>query len=114
MTIEKQNRQVFCVQYIRQGKTNQWKARTTEEQGVKAIDTEGVMALVTTQWENKIEAKDDRPKIYATVERDPRYFDMSSELEEAQIAMLGKANQMADQDFLKRHPDAKIEHSEKI
>lgn len=112
MTIEKQSHQVFRVQYIREGETNQWKARTTEEQGLKAIDTEGVMGLATARWEGQTEAEENHATINVSVERDPRYFDMSPESEEARIAMLEKTNQIADQKFLKRHPDAKIEHSE--
>lgn len=113
MTIEKQSHQVFSVEYIRQEKTNQWKAKITEEQKLKAIAIEKVMGLATTQWEGQIEADENYAKIFVSVERDPRYFDMSPELEEAQIAMLEKANQIADKEFLKRHPDANIKHSEK-
>jgi len=111
MAIEKQSRQVFRVEYIRQREKNQWKARTTEEQGLKAIDTEDVMVSVA-RFEGQTEAEEDHLTIHVFVERDPRYFDMSPELEEARIAMLEKANQRADQKFLKRHPNAKIKHPE--
>jgi hypothetical protein len=113
MTIEKQNHQVFCVEYIRQGITNQWKVKTNDEQGVKAIDTEKVMALGTARWGRETVADENHATIFVSVKRDPRYFDMSPELREAQIAMMEKANQIADKEFLQRHPDAKIKHSEK-
>ena len=112
MAIEKQSYQVFRVEYIRQRKANQWKVKTTEEIGLKAIDTEAVMGLATPKREGETEAEEKYAIVYVSVKRDPRYFDTSPELEEAQIAMLEKANQMADQIFLKRHPDAKIERSE--
>lgn len=112
MTIEKQDHLVFSVEYIRQGKTNQWKVKTKEETKLKAKDTEGVMGLATTQGEEKTKADENHAKIYVSVKRDPRYFDMSPEFEEAQIAMMEKTNQIADEEFLKRHPDAKIVHSE--
>ena len=43
MEIEKQSYQVFRVEYIRQREENQWKVKTTEEIGRKAIDAETVM-----------------------------------------------------------------------
>jgi hypothetical protein len=89
---------------------NQWKAKTTEEVGLKAIDTEAVMGLATPQREGETEAEEKYAIVHVSVKRDPRYFDTSPELEEALRAMLEKANQMADQSFLKRHPEAKIEH----
>lgn len=113
MTIEKQSHQVFSVEYIRQGKTNQWKVKTNEEQKLKAIAIEKVMGLATTQLEEQTKADENHATIFVSVKRDPRYFDMSPEFEEAQMAMLEKANQIADKEFLKRHPDAKIVHSEK-
>ena len=110
MAIEKQSYQVFRVEYIRQRKENQWKVKTTEEIGRKAIDTEAVMELATPRREGETAAEEKHAVVYVSVKRDPRYFDMSPEEQEAQIAMLEKANQIADQEFLKRHPDAKIEH----
>ena len=112
MAIEKQSYVVFRVEYIRQRKANQWKAKTTEEVGLKAIDSEAVMGLAAPQREGETEAEEKYAIVHVSVKRDPRYFDMSPQEQEAQIAMLEKANQIADQEFLKRHPDAKIEHSD--
>lgn len=112
MAIEKQSYVVFRVEYIRQRKANQWKAKTTEEVGLKASDTETVMGLATAQREGETEAEEKYAIVHVSVKRDPRYFDRSPEEQEAQVAMLEKAKQMADQEFLKRHPDAKIERSE--
>ena len=112
MAIEKQNYVVFRVEYIRQREANQWKAKTTEEVGLQASDTETVMGLATAQREGETAAEEKYAIVHVSVKRDPRYFDRSRELEEALMAMLGKANQMADQNFLKRHPDAKIERTE--
>jgi hypothetical protein len=111
MAIEKQSYEVFRVEYIRQRKANQWKAKTTEEPGRKAIDTEAVMAFATPQREGETEAEEKYAIVYVSVKRDPRYFPMSPEEAEALRAMLKEANQMADQEFMKRHPDAKIERS---
>jgi hypothetical protein len=102
MTIEKQDHQVFRVEYIRQGTTNQWKEKLNKEPELKAIGTEKVMGLATTQWGGQTKADENHATIFVSVERDPRYFDMSPELEEAQIAMMEKANQIADREFLKR------------
>ena len=112
MAIEKQSYVVFRVEYIRQREANQWKAKTTEEVGLKGIDTEAVMGLAAPQREGETEAEEKYAIVYVSVKRDPRYFDRSRELDESLIAMLEKANQMADQNFLKRHPDAMIERSE--
>jgi hypothetical protein len=112
MEIEKQSYQVFRVEYIRQREENQWKAKSTEEIGRKAIDAEAVMELATSQRKGETVAEEKYAIVYVSVKRDPRYFDMSPEEQEAQIAMLEKANQIADQEFLKRHPDANIEHSD--
>jgi hypothetical protein len=112
MAIEKQSYVVFRVEYIRQREANQWKAKTTEEVGLKAIDTEAVMWLAAPQREGETEAEEKYAIVHVSVKRDPRYFDMSPEEQEARIAMLEKANQLADQKFLERHPDSKIERSE--
>jgi hypothetical protein len=85
-------------------------SKKTEDVGLKAIDTEAVIELATPQREGETEAEEKYAIVYVSVKRDPRYFDMSPEEQEAQIAMLEKANQIADQEFLKRHSDAKIEH----
>lgn len=110
MAIEKQSYQVFRVEYIRQRIGNRWKVKTTEEVGLKAIDAEAVMELATPQREGEPEAEEKYAVVYVSVKRDPRYIEMSPELEEVRIAMLEKANQMADEEFLKRHPDASLEH----
>ena len=112
METEKQSYQVFRVEYIRQREENQWKVKTTEEIGRKAIDAEAVMELATSQRKGETVAEEKYAIVYVSVKRDPRYFDMSPEEQEAQIAMLEKANQIADQEFLKRHSDAKIKHSD--
>lgn len=109
MAIEKIS---YIVRYIRQGKTNQWKAKTTIEQGIKTNITEGANGSFTVQWKEQTKEDQKSEEILVIIERDPRYFDMSLELEEAQIAMLEKANQIADKEFLKRHPGSKIEHTE--
>lgn len=113
MTIEKQDHQVFRVEYIRQGTTNQWKAKLNKEPELKAIGTDKVMGLATARWGEQTKADENHATIFVSVKRDPKDFDMSPELEEARIAMTEKVNQLADKDFLKRHPDAKIVHSEK-
>jgi hypothetical protein len=100
--------------YIREGKTNQWKAKTTIAQGIKTSISEGAHGLFTSQWGEQAKKEDQkREEILVPVKRDPRYFDMSPELEKAQIAMMEEANQIADKEFLKRYPDAKIKHSER-
>jgi hypothetical protein len=110
MAIEKVSYEVFRVEYIRQRGVNQWKAKTTEEIGLKAIDTEAVMGLATPHREGETETEEKYAIVHVSVKCDPRYFGMSPELEEGRIAMLEKANHIADQKFLKRHPYAKIEH----
>jgi hypothetical protein len=109
MTIEKI---IFIVRYIRQGKTDQWKAKTTIEQGIKTHISEKAHGSFVAQWGEQKRGDQNSEEIFVPIERDPRDFDMSPELEEAQIAMLEKANQIANKEFLKRHPDANIKHSE--
>jgi len=97
MAIEKIS---YIVRYIRQGKTNQWKAKTPIEQGIKTNITEVAHGSFTAQWKEQTKEDQKSEEIFVLVERD------------AQIAMLEKANQIADKEFLKRHPGSKIEHRE--
>jgi hypothetical protein len=110
MTTKEKNR-VFKVQYIRQGKMNQWKART-EDQGQETNKGEGVMGSFTARWKEQTEANENHATLSISIQTDPRYFEMSPEFEEARRTMLEKVNRTADQEFLKRHPDAHIDHGE--
>jgi hypothetical protein len=107
---EQQNHLVFTVKYHRQRATNQWKATTNEEPAIETLDVEGVLGLAIGQWQARPEADEDDATIYLSVKFDPRFFDLSPELQEGRIAMTEKANQIADQEFLKRYPSAKVEH----
>lgn len=111
MTIENRKYQEFCVQYIRQGKTNQWKAKTSKLKGIGILQSDGSKGLNTALWGNQSTDDEIHETIPVAVEHDPRDFDLSPELEEAQITMIEKANQKADKIFLERHPDARIEDS---
>ncbi len=101
---------VFEVKYIRQRGTNGWKARTTEAPAMKALKAERFMGFSTSQWEGQTKADENHIAVCVSIERDPRFFDLSPELEEARIAMTEKANRIADRELRKRHPDAEIEH----
>ena len=109
---EEQSHLVFSVKYHRQGRTNQWKATANEEPGIQALNFKGFIELATAQWDEQTEADENHARIYVAIERDPRFFDLSPELEEARMALLEKASQIADEEFLNRHPDAEIEHGE--
>jgi hypothetical protein len=74
------------------------------------LKAEGIMQLATAQPEGQTAADDIHATILVSIERDPRFFDLSCELEEARIAMTEKANRIADGKFRERHPDAEIEH----
>ncbi len=100
---------VFEVEYIRQRGTNRWKAKTSEKPGMPALKSEGFMGLATAQWEGQTKADENHATIHVSIKRDPRYFDLSPELEEGRIAMAEKANGIADRELRKRHPDAEIE-----
>jgi hypothetical protein len=107
---EERSHVVFRVKYHRQRGTNQWKATTNEEPGIQALNVESVMEFADGQWEGQTEADEKQARIHVSIERDPRFFDLSPELEKARMAMTEKANQMADRELLKRHPGAEIEH----
>lgn len=100
---------VFEVEYIRQRGTNSWKAKTNEVPGMQALKAEGIVPWIA-HWEGQTAADENHATIHVSIERDPRFFDLSRELEEARIAMTEKANRIADRELTKRHPDAEIEH----
>jgi len=111
MTIEKIS---YIIRYIRQGETNQWKAKATTEEGIKTNISERAHSSFTAQFQDQTKEDQISQSIYVTIKRDPRYFDMSRELEEALITMREEAYQMADKIFLKKHPDAIIEYYREI
>lgn len=110
MPDEWQGYQAFTVKYHRQGRTNQWKARTTEAQDGEAFKTEGVKSSSIGGWVGQREEDLNHASIFVSVKLDPGLFDMSPEREEALIAMSAKAREIADQEFLRNHPDAEIVH----
>jgi hypothetical protein len=103
---------VFAVQYTRQIGTNRWKAETNEKPGMTALNAEGIMSFVTAGWGEQREVDTNHATILVSIERDLRFFPLSPELEEGRIAMTEKANQVADRELTKRHPDAEIERGE--
>ena len=111
MESDGQNYQGFQVKYYRRRQSSQWEAKTILEQGPSNFKSEGVKGgSGPSLCEGQTEADVTHDFILVSVQRDPRFFDLSPELEEARIAMTEKANEMADAKFLERHPGAEIEH----
>jgi hypothetical protein len=108
MSNESQDRVVYSVTYSRQPGSNQWSPTITEEPGMTAMYKEGGMGTWVTFWEGRTTADEVRARTYVSVERDPRFYELSPELGEARTAMVDKVTQIADAEFLQRYPGAEI------
>lgn len=103
-----QDRVIYSVTYSRQPGSNQWKATITEEPGMTAMYKQGGMGTWVTFWDGQTTTEGVRARTYVSIERDPRFYDLSPKLEEARLAMIHRANEIADREFLDRCPKAEI------
>jgi hypothetical protein len=102
----------YDVRYIRQGKTNAWRATTNKNGLLKGVKAAGAIRYSTAAWEG--EQRDDA--MYATVdvllEVDPRFGDAEFHVDPSIWADMAKrAIALADEMFLSRHPRARVEHA---
>ncbi len=105
-------RMSYDVRYIRNGKTNLWKAVTKKNGLLKGVKSKGAVGYSTAAWEG--EQQDDQ--MYATVnvllEVDPRFGDLAFHVDpNVWHEMAESARSLADEMFLSRHPRARVEHA---
>jgi len=103
-----QDRVVYSVTYARSPSSYEWEATITEEPGMSAMYKQGGMGTWVTFWEGQPAADEDRARVYVSVERDQRFFDLSPQREEARAAMMNRANEIADREFSERYPNGQI------
>lgn len=103
-----QDRVIYSVTYSRQPGSNRWKATITEEPGMTAMYTQGGMGTWVTFWDGQTNTDEVCARTYVSIERDPRFYDLSPGPEEARAAMIHRANEIADREFRERYPEAEI------
>ena len=105
-------RQSYEVRYIRQGKTNNWRATTSKEDLLRGVKAEGAVGYSTAFWEG--EQEDDQKSATVTVflEIDPRFGDSEFPVApDVWHKLAERAGALADEMFLSRHPRARVEHA---
>jgi hypothetical protein len=105
-------RQSYEVRYIRQGKTNIWRATTRKNEVLRGVKAEGAVGYSTAFREG--EREDDQ--MFATVtvllEVDPRFGDSGFHVDPTVwTEMAERAESLAEEMFLSRHPRARVEHA---
>jgi len=105
-------RQSYEVRYIRQGKTNIWRATTRKSDLLRGVKAEGAVGYSTAFREG--EREDDQMFAAVTVllEVDPRFGDSGFQVDpNVWREMAERAGALADEMFLSRHPRARVEHA---
>ncbi|MFI5456787.1 MAG: hypothetical protein ACHRXM_15175 [Isosphaerales bacterium] len=105
-------RQSYEVRYIRQGKTNIWRATTRKSDLLRGVKAEGAVGYSTALREG--EREDDQ--MFATVtvllEVDPQFGDAGFQVDpQVWREMAESAGALADEMFRSRHPRARVEHA---
>jgi hypothetical protein len=102
------------VTYYREGKTNNWRAKTDLEGLLRGARVKGVIAWSTALREG--EALEDAFFAIVTVflEVDPRFDEQDLEHPGVRQAMAEQARAMADEEFRLRFPEAIIEHNREM
>ncbi len=101
----------LTISYVRDGETNQWRARTKVEEICRGINAEGAVGYSTALWEGEEQASIKHASVAVLLEIDPKNEASITHGDAELLRMLIKqANTMAD-DMLKRHhPDAIVFH----
>jgi hypothetical protein len=105
----------YDVRYIRQGKTNVWRAVTKKNGLLKGVKTAGAVGYLTASYEG--EQADDA--MFATVnvllDVDPRFGEPEFHADPNVWRKLAeRAEVLADEMFLSRHPRARVEHAASV
>ena len=104
----------YAVKYVRLGDGNDWDASTRRERLLRGVKAKGAVAYTTAFFEG--EQSDDRRSaaVQVLLEVDPRFDEVvfnNSPPEQQKLAT--RAQTLADEMFLSRHPRAKIKHTER-
>ena len=101
-------RQEFAVRYIREGKTNHWKARLEIGRVLEGVCVSGAVGTTSAIWD--LEPPGDKLVEIVTVhlEHDPRFLDVRAD-PVIWPSMVEDAQKQADRWFLYKNPKAVIE-----
>ncbi len=97
------SRRAYRVTYIRQQKSNTWKAKVTRGRIHKGLRVRGAVAYRPGQWEG--ETREDEKRAIVSVFLEPHE-------DESEQERLAEVRRLADQMFTRRHPGAVILHEE--
>lgn len=102
------------VTYYREGKTNNWRAKTNLEGLLRGVRVKGAIAWSTALHQG--EAPEDAIFAIVTVflEVDPHFDEQDLEHPGVRQAMAEQARAMADEEFRSRFPEAIIEHDREM
>ena len=95
-------RQGFEVKYLREGKTNRWKAAMVRGEGFRGVKAKGAVAYSTARWEGETDADENHAIVFVLIEVDPRLLEARTEIDPA----LERA--IADEVARPRRPDVQV------
>ena len=104
-------RQSFMVSYYRQGDTDIWHTKSKAGELYRGIKTKGAVGYSTTRWEGEKEGDEKHASVSVLLEVTPdpdsQIVFMHPALEQVWAR---QAEEMADEMFRERHPNAQVEH----
>jgi hypothetical protein len=105
------SRQVFSIEYNRQGETNNWIGTAEWRRSYRGLDFKGAATYSSARWEGGSAKEANIAIVTVLVESDPRFDDEDlNEHPEHLRGMLAEARELADEMFRVRHPEATIQH----
>lgn len=105
----------FDVRYTRQGKTNIWRALTKRNGLLTGVKAAGAVGYVTAAWEGQQQGDQMFATVNVLLEVDPRFGDSGFHVDpKVWNEMAERAQSLADEMFLSRHPRARVEHSKGV
>jgi hypothetical protein len=105
-------RQSFQVKYSRQGNTNAWQAITKRDGLIKGVKAKGAVGYSTGMWEGETIDDQRHATVAVLLEVDPRSSEVGiADDPDLRRELAKRAQSLADEMFLSRHPRAQIQHS---
>lgn len=103
----------LTISYVRNGETNQWRARTKVEEICRGINVKGAVGYSTALWEGEKQEDVKHASVAVLLEVDPKNEDSITRGDTQLLRILIKqANTMADEMFKRHHPDAVVVHAD--
>lgn len=105
-------RQEYTVRYVRQGRTNQWRATAEPGKLLRDVKAKGAVAYATARRGDETLDDENFALVSVLLELDPRCDDRALTTSPGVWQVLShQAGQAADEMFRSHHPDALIEHA---